>query len=66
MIKQYLSPFSSINEKLNKKKSKDSKDNAIILVKENIQNKILLKLPIVPPLPPLLLYHRPEAFSSLR
>lgn len=36
-----------------KQKSKDNKDNVIILVKKNIQNKILFKLPVVPPLSPL-------------
>lgn len=53
-------------KKLNKKKAKIAKDNVIILVKKNVQNKILFKLPIVPPLSPLPLYHCPEAFSSLR
>lgn len=58
--------FDINNKKLNPPKNKDNKDNVVILVKKNVQNKILFKLPFVPPLSPLPLYHCPEAFSSLR
>lgn len=55
-----------INNKTFNKKKKDNKDSVSILRKKNIPNKIMFKLPFVPPLSPLPLCYSPEAFSSPR